>query len=62
MGTNYTHLEIEERCRLRGLMEMRLGIGEIAPRLGRDPVAIHWEIEREHCVEGYRANSAQRRA
>jgi transposase, IS30 family len=45
MGTNYTHLEIEERCRLRGLMEMRLGIGEIARRLGRHRATIHREIE-----------------
>jgi IS30 family transposase len=62
MGTNYTHLEIEERCRLRGLMEMALGIGEIAPRLKRDPVTVHREIEHKHCVEGYRPDSAQRRA
>ena len=34
METNYTHLELEERCRLRGLMEMGLGISEIARRLG----------------------------
>jgi IS30 family transposase len=43
MGTNYTHLEIEERCRLRGLLEMGLGIGEIARRLGRHRTTIHRE-------------------
>jgi hypothetical protein len=43
MGTNYTHLEIEERCRLRGLLEMGLGIGEIARRLGRHRITIHRE-------------------
>jgi IS30 family transposase len=62
MGTQYTHLELEERCRLRGLMEMGLGIGEIARRLGRHRATIHREIARNRCVEGYRADSAERRA
>ena len=62
MGTSYTHFELEERCRLRGLMEMGLGIAEIARRLGRHRATIHREIEREHCVEGYRPDSTQRRA
>jgi IS30 family transposase len=53
MGTQYTHLDLEERCRLRGLMEMKLGIGEIAGRLDCHGATIHQEIEREHCVEGY---------
>ncbi len=30
MGTTYSHLSLEERCRLRGMMEMGLSIGEIA--------------------------------
>ena len=29
MGIKYSHLTLEERCRLRGLMEMGLGVGEI---------------------------------
>jgi transposase, IS30 family len=62
MGTNYTHLELEERCRLRGLMEMGLGIGEIARRLGRHRTTIHREIARNRCVGGYRPDSAERRA
>jgi IS30 family transposase len=62
MGTNYTHLELEERCRLRGLMEMGLGIGEIARRLGRHRATIHREIARNRCVAGYRPDSAERRA
>jgi IS30 family transposase len=37
-------------------MEMGLGIDEIARRLERNPVPIHREIEREHCVEGFRPN------
>jgi IS30 family transposase len=62
MGTNYTHLELEERCRLRGLMEMGLGISEIARRLGRHRATIHREIGRNRCVAGYRPDSAERRA
>ena len=62
MGTQYTHLELEERCRLRGLMEMGLGIGEIARRLGRHRATIHREIARNRCVDGYRADRAERRA
>lgn len=62
MRTNYTHFELEERCRLRGLMEMGLGIGEIARRLGRHRTTIHREIARNRCVGGYRPDSAERRA
>jgi IS30 family transposase len=62
MGTQYTHLELEERCRLRGLMEMGLSIGEIACRLGRHRATIHREIGRNRCVDGYRPESAARRA
>ncbi len=35
MGTQYSHLTLKEGCRLRGLMEMCLGVSEIARRLGR---------------------------
>ena len=35
MGTRYSHVTLDEGCRLRGLMEMGLGPGEIARRLGR---------------------------
>ena len=62
MGTQYTHLELEERCCLRGLMEMGLGIGEIDRRLGRHQATIHREIARNRCVDGYRPDSAERRA
>ena len=34
MGTRYSHLTLEERCHLRGLMEMGLSVSEIARRLG----------------------------
>ncbi len=35
MGQRYSHFTLEERCRLRGLMEMGLSKTEIARRLGR---------------------------
>lgn len=62
MGTNYDHLTLEERCRLRGLMEMGLGASEIARRLGRHRGTIYREVGRNRCVDGYRPDSAARRA
>ena len=62
MGTQYSHLTLEERCRLRGLMEMGLGVSEIARRLGRHRGTIHREVGRNRCVDGYRPDSAARRA
>ena len=41
METTDTHLELEERCRLRGLMEMGLGISKIARRLDCHRATIH---------------------
>jgi IS30 family transposase len=62
MGTRYSHLTLEERCRLRGLIEMGLSISEIARRLGRHRATIHREIGRNRCASGYRPDSADRRA
>jgi len=62
MGENYSHLTLEERCRLRGLMEMGLGVSEIARRLGRHRGTLYREIGRNRCVDGYRPDSAARRA
>ena len=62
MGTRYSHLTLEERCRLCGLMEMGLSRSEIARRLGRHRATIHREIWRNRCVDGYRPDSADRRA
>ena len=62
MGTHYSHLTLEERCRLRGLMEMGLSKAEIARRLGRDRSTIYRETGRNRCVDGYRPDSAARRA
>ena len=62
MGTRYSHLDLEERCRLRGMIEMGLSVSEIARRLGRHRSTIHREIARNRCVDGYRPDSAGRRA
>ena len=62
MGTRYSHFTLEERCRLRSLMEMELGLSEIARRLGRHRATIHRELIRNRCVDGYRPDSAARRA
>src|SRR5512132_3396994 len=62
MGTRYSHLTLGERCRLCGLMEMGLSCSEIARRLGRHRATIHREIRRNRCVDGYRPDSADRRA
>ena len=58
----YSHLTLEERCRLRGMMEMGLSISEIARRLGRHRSTIQRELARNRCVDGYRPDSAARRA
>src|SRR5512144_2277882 len=62
MGTRYSHLTLGERCRLCGLMERGLSCSEIARRLGRHRATIHREIRRNRCVNGYRPDSAERRA
>ena len=62
MGQRYSHLSLEERCRLRGLMEMGVGKSEIARRLGRHRSTIDRELARNRCVDGYRPDSAGRRA
>jgi transposase, IS30 family len=62
MGTRYSHLSLEERCRLRGMMEMGLSLSEIARRLGRHRSTVRRELGRNRCVDGYRPDSARRRA
>ena len=62
MGIKYDHFSLEERCRLRGLMEMGLGASEIARRLGRHRGTIYREIARNRRASGYRPDSADRMA
>ena len=62
MGKRYSHLSLEERCRLRGMIEMDLGVSEIARRMDRHWSTIQRELERNRCADGYRPDGAGRRA
>ena len=62
MGKRYSHLSLEERCRLRGMIEMDLSVSEIARRMDRHRSTIQRELERNRCADGYRPDSAGRRA
>jgi transposase, IS30 family len=63
MGERYSHLTLDERCRLGGLLEMGVGVAEIARRLDRHRATIHREIKRNSWrVSGYRPVSAARMA
>ena len=62
MGTRYSHLGLEERCRLRGMIEMGLRISDIAKGLGRHRSTIDRELRRNRCADSYRPDSAARRA
>jgi len=62
MGHRYDHFSLEERCRLRGMIEMGLSKSEMARRLERHRSSIHRELERNHCVAGYRPDNAARQA
>ena len=58
MGTQYSHLTLEERCRLRGLMEIGLGVSEISRRLGRHRGTIHREVGRNRRIADYRPQAS----
>jgi IS30 family transposase len=45
MGTRYGHLGLEERCRLRGMMEIGLSLSEMARRLGRHRSTVQRELD-----------------
>ncbi|RME97619.1 MAG: IS30 family transposase [Alphaproteobacteria bacterium] len=62
MGQKYNHLTLEDRCRLRGMMEMGLPKTEIARRLGRHRSTVDRELRRNRNADGYRPDSAERRA
>ena len=62
MGKRDSHPSLEERCRLRGMIEMDLGVSEIARRMDRHRSAIRRELERNRRSDGYRPDSAGRRA
>lgn len=60
MGENYCHLTLEERCRLRGMIEIGLPKTEMARRLGRHRSTIHRELDRNINADGYRPDGASR--
>ena len=63
MGQHYSHWTLDERCRLRGFLEMGLGVTEIARRLGRHRSTVHREIARNGRVDGgYTPEGASRKA
>jgi IS30 family transposase len=62
MGTRYDHFSLEERCQLRGMMTMGLSKAEMARRLDRHRSTIDRELGRNSNVDGYRPDSAERRA
>jgi len=62
MGKRYDQFTLEERCRLCGMIEMGLSKTEIARRLGRHRSTIDRELSRNSNLDGYRADTADRRA
>ena len=60
MGTKYTQLSIEDRCRIAGLQEQGRSIRQIAAALDRAPSTIAREIGRNRGNEvGYKPSYAQ---
>ena len=62
MGKRYDQFTLEERCRLCGMIEMGLSKAEIARRLGRHRSTINRELSRNSNSDGYRPDTADRRA
>jgi IS30 family transposase len=52
VGQYHSHCTLDERCRLRGFLEMDLGVAEIARRLDRHRSTVNREIARNGRVDG----------
>ena len=59
---DYTHLSMRDRCKLTTLIDMGLGISEIAKRLGRHRSTIYRELSRNHTQGHYRPGLAHAQA
>ncbi len=62
MGKRFDQLTLEERCRLRGLLEMGLNKSDIARRLGRHRSTIGRELVRNGLKSGYAPDRAHHMA
>ena len=61
MGTHYNQIDLEERCRLRGLQEQGIPVSQIARCLGRDRRTIQRELRRNATAKGeYKPDTADR--
>ena len=58
---HYRQIDLEERCRLRGMMEQGVSITKIAHHLGRDRRTIQRELARNATAKGeYKPDTASR--
>ena len=62
MTKHYRQIDLEERCRIRGMMEQGYSITKIAHCLGRDRRTIQRELARNGGRSGdYKPDTAHRR-
>lgn len=52
MGTNYTHLSIEERTMIQTQLSIGFKPGQIARELGRSTATLSRELKRNGCPYG----------
>lgn len=63
MGLHYKQINLEERCRIRGMKEQGISITRIAQALGRDRRSIQRELSRNSNANGnYEPATAHRRS
>ncbi len=63
MGTRYSQIDLEERCRIKGIQQQGMAVTGIAHHLGRDRRTIQRQLSRNSNANGhYKPDSADRRA